>query len=85
LALTGDAKGAAGLLAAGKILGLFNQEPAEWFHSGVDAAKIEALIEERRAARTAKNFARADEIRNALEADGIVLEDSAAGTSWRKQ
>jgi cysteinyl-tRNA synthetase len=83
-AIAGDAQAAAGLLAAGKILGLFNQAPADWFHAGGDAAKIEALIEERRAARAAKNFARADEIRKALEADGIILEDGAAGTTWRK-
>jgi cysteinyl-tRNA synthetase len=84
-ALAGDAEGAAGLLAAGKILGLFNHTPAEWFHAGGDSAKIDALIEERRAARAQKNFARADEIRKILEADGIILEDSAAGTTWRKQ
>ena len=59
--------------------------PAAWFHSGVDAVNVEVLIEERRAARAAKNFARADEIRKTLEADGIILEDSAAGTTWRKQ
>jgi cysteinyl-tRNA synthetase len=84
-ALAGDAQSASGLLAAGKILGLFNHTPADWFHAGGDTAKIDALIEERRAARAAKNFIRADEIRKTLEADGIILEDSAAGTTWRKQ
>ncbi|MDE8344326.1 MAG: cysteine--tRNA ligase, partial [Acidocella sp.] len=49
-----------------------------------DAAKIAMLIEERRAARAAKNFARADEIRKSLEAEGILLEDTASGTSWRR-
>ncbi len=83
-ALAGDAAGAAGLLAAGKVLGLFNQTPENWFRGDGDAAKIEALIEERRLARAAKNFARADDIRKALEADGIVLEDTPTGTSWRK-
>jgi cysteinyl-tRNA synthetase len=84
-AIAGDSEAACGLLAAGKILGIFNHTPAEWFHAGGDTAKIDALIEERRAARAAKNFARADEIRKSLEADGIILEDSAAGTTWRKQ
>jgi cysteinyl-tRNA synthetase len=83
-ALAGDAAGAAGLLAAGKVLGLFNQTPENWFRGDGDAAKIETLIEERRLARAAKNFARADDIRKALEADGIVLEDTPTGTSWRK-
>jgi len=83
-ALAGDPAAAGGLLAAGKILGLFNASPDEWFQGDGDATAIEALIAERRAARAAKNFARADEIRKALEADGILLEDNAAGTTWRR-
>ncbi len=83
-ALAGDADAAAALLAAGSILGLLNQAPDDWFRGNADTAKIEALIAERRAARTAKNFARADEIRKSLEADGILLEDHAGGTAWRK-
>ncbi|HQT64952.1 MAG: cysteine--tRNA ligase [Acidocella sp. 20-57-95] len=83
-ALAGDAHGAAGLLAAGAVLGLFNRTPDEWFHAGADAAKIEALIEARRVARAAKDFARADEIRKSLEADGIILEDKAGVTTWRQ-
>ena len=47
-------------------------------------ADIEALIEERQAARKAKNFARADEIRNQLAAQGILLEDTREGVKWRK-
>ena len=46
--------------------------------------RIEALIEERKAAKQAKNFARADEIRNLLKAEGIVLEDSPTGTTWKR-
>lgn len=45
---------------------------------------IEALIEERQAARKAKNFARADEIRNELLEKGIVLEDTREGVKWKK-
>ena len=84
-ALAGDESAAGELLAAGKILGLFNHTPENWFHSGGDGDVIEALIAERRAARAAKDFARADEIRRQLEADGIVLEDSAGGTIWRRK
>jgi len=84
-ALAGDETAAGGLLAAGKILGLFNHTPENWFHSGADGAAIDGLIAERRAARAAKNFARADEIRKQLEADGIILEDNAGGTIWRRK
>jgi len=83
-ALAGDANAASGMLAAGKILGLFNQGPKDWFRGDADALKIEALIAERKAARAQRNFARADEIRKSLEAEGILLEDTAGGTIWRK-
>ena len=43
---------------------------------------IQALIEERNAARADKDFARSDAIRNQLQAAGITLEDSADGTHW---
>ncbi|MBO8463097.1 MAG: class I tRNA ligase family protein, partial [Firmicutes bacterium] len=45
---------------------------------------IEALIEERQAARKAKNFARADEIRDELLEKGIVLEDTREGVKWKR-
>ena len=47
-------------------------------------AAVAALIEERLAARKAKNWVRADEIRDELKAKGILLEDSAAGTRWKR-
>ncbi len=83
-AMQGDQDAASSLLAAGKLLGLFNVTPAEWFQSGVDAGAIEKLIEERLAARKARDFARADAIRAQLAADGITLEDGPGGTTWRK-
>jgi len=75
------------LLAAGALIGLFQQNPAEWLAGdtqGLDDALIEQLIEERNAARKARNFARADEIRSQLQAMDITLEDSADGTRWRR-
>jgi len=45
--------------------------------------EIEALIAERSAAKKAKNYQRADEIRNRLKEKGIILEDSPQGTTWR--
>jgi cysteinyl-tRNA synthetase len=83
-ALAGDAAAAAGLRAAGAVLGLFNATPQAWFQGGGDAAAIEARIEARRAARAARDFAQADAIRRALEDEGILLEDTAAGTTWRR-
>lgn len=47
-------------------------------------ADVEALIEERQVARKAKNFARADEIRDILAAQGIILEDTREGVKWKR-
>jgi len=77
----------AGLLAAGALVGLFQQDPQEWLAGdteGMDDALIDQLINERNASRKAKNFARADEIREQLQAMGITLEDVADGTRWRR-
>ena len=49
----------------------------------IDPGAVEARIAERAAARAAKDFARADEIRKALQATGIELMDTRAGTTWR--
>jgi len=49
----------------------------------ISPEEIEALIAERTQARKARNFARADEIRDQLRAKGVILEDSRAGTQWK--
>jgi len=51
----------------------------------VPVAEIESLIAERREARRARQFGRADEIRRDLESRGIILEDSATGTRWKRK
>jgi cysteinyl-tRNA synthetase len=82
-ALAGDANAAAGLRAAGDVLGVLQQSSASWFQGGADAAEVEQAIAERLAARKARDFARADAIRAGLAARGIVLEDNPGGTTWR--
>ncbi len=83
-ALAGEADAAGSLRAAGEMLGLLQARPRDWFHHGVDEAAVQALIEQRLAARERRDYARADAIRAELAARGIVLEDGAAGTSWRR-
>ena len=75
------------LLGAGLALGLLQQAPAEWFARGTDAgedARIQALIDERGAAKAARDFARADAIRAQLAAEGVVLEDTPHGVRWKR-
>ena len=61
------------------ILGIITEKKEEVLDSD-----IEALIEERQAARKAKNFARADEIRDQLSDMGIILEDTREGVKWKR-
>jgi len=77
---------AAELLADGELIGLLTVDPEAWFKGEVseDDDAIDALVAERDTARAERNFARADEIRDELTARGIVLEDGADGTRWRR-
>jgi cysteinyl-tRNA synthetase len=81
---------AAELLASGRFLGLLAPTPEEWFAGaaapadGPSAEEIEALVAARLAARKARDFAEADRIRDALKARGVLLEDGAGGTTWRR-
>ncbi|MEI7612067.1 MAG: cysteine--tRNA ligase [Betaproteobacteria bacterium] len=79
-----------------RLMGLLNRDPQVFLQSapseaGDDASggdypaeKIEMLIAERVAAKKGKNFSEADRLRAELLAAGIVLEDSAQGTTWRR-
>ncbi|GHD72701.1 cysteine--tRNA ligase [Vogesella fluminis] len=70
------------------VLGLLQRDPEAFLQGeagdGLSAAQIEALIQARKDARAAKNWAESDRIRDELTAAGIVLEDSAGTTSWRR-
>ncbi|MBC6429273.1 MAG: cysteine--tRNA ligase [Cellvibrionales bacterium] len=76
---------------AGRLLGLLQQDPQQWFQqaraatdAGLDEAQIAALLAERQQARQAKDFARADAIRDQLQAQGVLLEDARSATSWKR-
>ena len=73
------------LLANAYMLGLLYNDAESWFKGAAsDDAEIEALIAKRTEAKKNKDWATADAIRNELKERGIVLEDSAAGTTWKK-
>ncbi len=80
------------VIRLGGVLGLFGSEPSVWLDkqkfaalAGLDisAEEIKQFIAERNQARKDKDFARSDAIRDELDGKGIVLLDSAQGTSWK--
>ena len=78
------------ILAAGNLLGILQQDAAQWLQGAesddaISAEEIEALISERQQAKLAKDYNRADEVRQALLAQGVVLEDSREGTQWKRK
>ncbi|GBQ93014.1 cysteine--tRNA ligase [Asaia krungthepensis] len=83
-ALQGDESAAASLKACGKLIGILELSPDSWFRAGSDEAAIEALITQRSAAKKARDFALADSLRAQLAEQGIILEDTAQGTTWRR-
>jgi cysteinyl-tRNA synthetase len=68
----------------GACLGLLEQEPQAFLQAGAALSEpdIRALITARAAAKAAKDFARADDLRKSLLVQGVVLKDSAQGTTW---
>ncbi|MEC7290286.1 MAG: DALR domain-containing protein, partial [Pseudomonadota bacterium] len=82
----GMAEAKTNLLAAGDLLGLLSRTPSEWEQGGDsdENARIDALVAARVQARTDKNWAEADRIRDELAAEGIEIMDSATGATWRR-
>ena len=80
---------AARLRELGGVLGLLEQDPQAFLQGGAETdsevAEIEALIKARNDARAAKDWPAANAARNRLTEMGIVLEDGAQGTSWRRK
>jgi cysteinyl-tRNA synthetase len=87
---SGDARVAAksALLAGGAALGILSNDPVAWFElrgtETLSAEIIETLLAERKSAKASKDFARADAIRDELNNSGVVIEDSASGSTWRR-
>ncbi|MCL4187366.1 MAG: cysteine--tRNA ligase [Rhodobacteraceae bacterium] len=83
LATEGDA---AGLAASARLLGLLEPGMGAWVAAGRDPAAVAALVERllaaRTAARAAKDWARADWLRQAITAAGVVVRDTPAGVEW---
>ncbi len=79
----------AALRRLGGILGLLQREPQAFLRGGaadgLTDEQIEALIARRTAARQGRNWAESDRIRDELKAQGIILEDTAGKTAWRRQ
>jgi cysteinyl-tRNA synthetase len=77
---------AAVLKGLGNILGCLQDEPQAFLQSdsGIDTAEVEGLIAQRNQARADKDWGAADAARDALTALGVIIEDSANGTTWRK-
>ena len=69
-----------------ELLGILWLDPEVWFKGEAtdETKEIESLIEQRATAKKNKDYALADKIRNDLKERGIILEDSASGTTWKK-
>ncbi|OSI16939.1 cysteine--tRNA ligase [Neisseria dumasiana] len=86
---TNSAELAGCLKALGGIIGLLQRDPQEFLQGGsvsdgLSNEEIENLIEQRKQARAEKNWAESDRIRDLLNAENIILEDGAGGTTWRR-
>jgi cysteinyl-tRNA synthetase len=82
-----QAKAKGELLAAGRLMGVLQDDPERWFRAsfGEAAVEIDALVADRVAARQRKDFVEADRLRDALAARGVEVMDSGVGSTWRRK
>ena len=71
------------LRASAQLMGLLSEPADQWFRGDGDE-RVQGLITERAEAKARRDFAEADRIRDELKSEGILLEDGAQGTTWRK-
>ncbi|AFB31048.1 MULTISPECIES: cysteine--tRNA ligase [spotted fever group] len=77
---------ASAIITCANFIGLMNKTPHEWFNSGVDELYINEFVNKRLEAKKQKNWLLADQIRNQLLEEKIILEDQPDGTTiWRKE
>ena len=79
---------ATNILSSGDLVGVLQDDPDTWFTSSTDSelsdSEIESLIADRNQARAEKDFELGDAIRDELAAKGVIIEDGADGTRWRR-
>ncbi len=88
-AANGDREALSQLRSGGQLLGVLQQNPADWFRRGAQGTglsdeAIEALLQERRLAKSKKDYGKADAIRETLAEANILIEDGPQGTKWRR-
>ncbi len=72
------------LRAAGRLMGVLQADPENWFRSGDNVDDIDALVAERVVARKARNFAEADRLRQILAEMGVEVMDNPGGSTWKR-
>ena len=75
------------MIACGELIGILQEDPESWFagpSDDLDTALIDRLIAKRNEARRAKDFDKADTVREELNTMGVAIEDGPEGTRWRR-
>ncbi|MGI8932230.1 MAG: cysteine--tRNA ligase [Sphingomicrobium sp.] len=84
MARLGAIESAKSVKASAQLFGLLSMSGDEWFQGGDNSSDIDAAIAARAEAKSRRDFAEADRIRDELKAEGVLLEDGPEGTIWRR-